>query len=185
MAQGRPISPKKIAAVLADLDQEKPRNQIARDHGISAGTVTNIARKHGKNFDRSKTEKATRAVELDNKSRRALLAKRMLDAADQALMDMRSPYIVHDFGFSGYGKKDEDGEIVGGGWEFVTKALPRPPAGDQRSFMVIAATAIDKSIVIDKHDNVDEGQQAARTMLGKLGELIAAAAQPLPETPDA
>ncbi len=180
MAQGRPISKKTEANILDHLDRETPRNQIARDLGISPSTVTNIARKHGSNFDRTKTKKATHARTLDNKARRALLAKRMLDAADQALTDMSAPYTVHDFGFSGYGRRDEDGEMVGGGWEFVTKELKRPPAGDQRSFMVISATAIDKSIVIDKHDNADEGQDAARSMLGLLGDLIQASASPAP-----
>jgi transposase-like protein len=62
----------------------KSRNQIARDHDVSASTVTLIAQDHGLGdaFDRSRTQKATAASQADDKARRALLASINLDDAN-------------------------------------------------------------------------------------------------------
>ncbi|GAA1768359.1 hypothetical protein [Agromyces humatus] len=53
-------------AVAADIRAGKGRNAIAREHGISPGSVTNIARDYGLWFDRStQTAIATHARQVD------------------------------------------------------------------------------------------------------------------------
>jgi len=179
MGQGRPLSPRKRAAIEADLRDDTTDhgcNELAKRHKVSSSTVAKIAREIGHTFDRAKTENATRAKVLSNKARRAEIATAMLNAADQALIDMRSPYTVFGFGSGGEGM----------GYTHCTLELEKPPSADQRNFMIIAATAVDKSIAIDRHDNADAGEEAARSMLGLLGDMITQAATPatFPEPPD-
>jgi transposase-like protein len=79
------ISDGKRAAIVEDIRAGgKSRNQIARDHDVSVGSVTNIARDHGlaDAFDRSATKTATAAAVADNKSLRAHLATINLDDAN-------------------------------------------------------------------------------------------------------
>ena len=47
--------------VMAAIAAGKPRNQIARETGVSAGSVTTIAREMGAAFDQSATKKAVQA----------------------------------------------------------------------------------------------------------------------------
>ncbi|GII84583.1 hypothetical protein Ssi03_25730 [Sphaerisporangium siamense] len=82
MPQGKPLDPAKRAAILADIDAGKNRNEIARRQEVSASTVSRIAAAHGRSFDRSSVETATRARQADNKARRAALATAALDDAD-------------------------------------------------------------------------------------------------------
>jgi len=67
--------PDNIRAACADDIRagQKSRAQIARDHGVSKASVTNIAAEAGIStpFDRSTTKKATEAVQADNRSARA------------------------------------------------------------------------------------------------------------------
>ncbi|MGI5153611.1 hypothetical protein [Microbispora sp. CA-102843] len=83
----RPLDPDKRAAILDDIKAGHARNVIAREHGVSAGTVTNIARAAGLThaFDRSATKRATEAAQADAASERATLAAESLAAARAAL----------------------------------------------------------------------------------------------------
>jgi transposase-like protein len=83
-----PLAPRKRAAILKDIEAGgKPRNQIARDHGVSAGSVTNIAREAriGDAFDRSSTKKATEAAQIDHAAVLAKLAARHAGVAGAIL----------------------------------------------------------------------------------------------------
>lgn len=78
----------KRSAILADIRAaQKPRNQIARDHGVAVGTVTNIARENGlvDAFDRSATKKATEAKVIDHKARLVAIAGRSAGLAERIL----------------------------------------------------------------------------------------------------
>jgi len=143
------LSARKRNAVLADIQAgQKSRNQIARDHGVSPGTVTNIARNAAITgaFDRSQLKDALQAKAVDDKAYRRATARRFLDKCNDLLDQMDQPHIV----FS-----------IGGRDNIYTEHLmDRPPTGDLRNLMVSAATAFDKHLAADRHDS-DESADAS------------------------
>ena len=85
-----PLPDDKRAAILADIKTGKPRNAIARKHGVSPSTVTKIAKSAGATdaFDRSQTKAATEARIADAAAERASLVTASLAAAKAALARM-------------------------------------------------------------------------------------------------
>lgn len=145
----------KRAAILADIRSGKLGNrEIARLHGVSSGTVTNIARQGGVDdaFERSQTKKATEATVADSRALRASTARRLIVKANDLLDQMDQPHIVFNIG----GKDNI----------YTEQLMERPPTGDLRNLMVTAATAIDKHIVLERHDATDPG--AMGSLLGTL-----------------
>lgn len=69
--------------IVALIDQGKARNEIAREVERSASTITGIATKHGRSFDRSATKTATAAKAADNDARIEALLQRALSAAEK------------------------------------------------------------------------------------------------------
>ena len=60
------------------------RNDIARQTGVSAGSVTNICRQNDRSFDRSATKQATESKQIDAKAVRAAVASDSLNVAKLA-----------------------------------------------------------------------------------------------------
>ncbi|WP_052720211.1 hypothetical protein [Actinoplanes rectilineatus] len=132
------------AAILDDIRSGVLGNRkIATKHGVSSGTVTNIARQAGVSdaFERTHTKKATEAAALDNKALRVKTARRFLNKANELLDQMDQPHLVFNFG----GKDNTYEEHL----------LQRPPTGDLKNLLVSAATAIDKHLVLERHDVSD------------------------------
>lgn len=153
----RPTPPDKRAAIIRDVRSgEKSAGRIAREHGVAQSTVTRIAGQEGLTFDRSKTKRATEAAVEDNKALRARTSRRFLDKANELLDQMDEPHLVFNFG----GRDNTYNE----------RELERPPTADLRNLIVSAATAFDKHMAADRHDNDDQGLAAVdawlRTMLG-------------------
>lgn len=92
------ITPEQKTQVLALHADGHPRNEIARRVGISAGSVTNICRAHDRAFDRSETETATKARQVDLAAGRTRLAEKMLAASEAMLDSLEDPYLVYSFG---------------------------------------------------------------------------------------
>ena len=159
-----PLDPELRAAIIASIKAGGKRNEIAREHHVSVSTVSRIAQQEGLGdaFDRSQTENATRAMQIDNKARRAGISARLLDKAEQCLDLMDEPYLVHSFG----GKDNTYNEHL----------LDRPPSTDMRNFMTTAAVAIDKHAVLEKLDS-DQGAAGARSMLLNLSAALNVAAE--------
>jgi transposase-like protein len=137
-----PIPPETRAAILRDIETgTKSRGQIARDHDVSTTTVSKVAKDAGieQPFSREQTKNATEAAVADNRALRAQLSHRLLLKANDFLDQIDQPHIVFNFG----GKDNT----------FEQRTLPKPPTGDIRNLIVSAATAIDKHIVIDRHDS--------------------------------
>jgi hypothetical protein len=63
----------------------KSCREIAAEVGRSASTVSAMAKANGHSFARAGTEKATAARVVDNAAKRAALATRLADAADEML----------------------------------------------------------------------------------------------------
>lgn len=81
-----PLAPGKRAAILEDIRAGHPRNQIARDHGVSGSTVTKLAKTlSDEPFDRSQTKKATEAAQVDHAAVLAKLAARSAAVAGNIL----------------------------------------------------------------------------------------------------
>jgi transposase-like protein len=141
-----------LAAVRAGA---KGRNQIARDHGVALSTVTKLAKEAGVTdaFDRAQTKNATTAALVDNKAQRVLAARRLIAKAHDLLDQMDQPAIVFNFG----GKDNT----------YEEHQLAKPPVADLRNLMVTAATAIDKHLVLERHDATDPD-----TMGSLLGTLL-------------
>jgi transposase-like protein len=147
------IPDEKRAAILAEIKAgEKSRNQIARDHDVSVGSVTNIARAAGMTdaFDRSSVENATRAVVADNRSRRAALASALLDDADKLRARAWGKYEYYERGQFGP-------ELV---------SLDKPPLRDAKEAYVALGIALDKHVVLERHDATDPGVMGS--LLGTL-----------------
>lgn len=150
----------KRAAILADIEgRQLARNAIARKHGVSVGTVSNIANEAGLTdaFDRAETEKATKALIADTKALRAEVSRRFLEKANQFLDQIDEPHLVFSFG----GKDNTYNEHV----------LDRPPTVDLKNLMTSAGIAFDKHIVAERHD-AEDGLAGARDALGSLGQAL-------------
>lgn len=159
------MAPEKRAAILKDIRAgKKSRNQIARDHGVSAGSVTNIAREadEGDAFDRSATKSATEAAVTDAASIRAATSRRFLDEANKLLDELHKPHVAYSFG----GKENSYNE----------HEFPEPPVDAKRTLITAAAIAFDKHIAQARHDATGaEGGSAVDEWLAMmLGETPAA-----------
>jgi hypothetical protein len=151
----KPLDPQIRTAIIADIKAGKPRNQIARDHGVSGASVTKIAGQEGitNAFDRSQVENATRARTIDLAATRAGLIERLYGVAGRMLDRVESPYT----------------QIVSGsaGAELVTTKLP--PLRDAQAGMSSAAIALDKAARLE--DRQGDGKvDAAKSLLGAMFE---------------
>lgn len=158
-----PLPAKKRAAILADIQAgAKSRNQIARDHGVSASTVTNIANDSGmaNAFDRTQTENATRARAVDVKALREQLKLDLLDDAQRLRRRAWEPYQV-------VVSTPQGADVV---------TIEQPPLSEVRSAYTAVGIAIDKSLVLEKHDSTG-GDTGAASMLDALAEGIRRFAQ--------
>lgn len=149
-----PLSDEVRAAILADIEAGKlSRNKIAEKHGVSRGTVTNLAKTHVGDtaFDRTHAEKGARARQFDAKAARAELIEQLYGDAQRFRERSWSPYT----------------QVVTGpmGPEFVTTKLP--PLRDQQAGYTAVAIAIDKALTLEKHDS-DEGQAMGKSMVNDL-----------------
>lgn len=163
----KPLPDDKRGAILDDIRaREKSRNQIARDHSVSVGTVTNIAKSAGlaDAFDRTQTEKAARARAVDCKALRAQLKEDLLLDAQRLRERAWAPYQV-------VVSTPQGADIV---------TLDEPPLNEARAAYTAVGIAIDKSLVLERHDSVDSAA-GAKSMLGSLSEALGVAARSLNE----
>ncbi|WP_250029777.1 hypothetical protein [Paractinoplanes maris] len=156
------ISAETRAAILADIQAgTKGRNQIARDHNVSVGSVTNIAKDAGSAdaFDRSSTKEATHAVVADNRSRRARIASELLDDVARFRQRAWSPYTYYERGMEGP--------------ELVT--LDLPPLKEAKEAYVAIGISLQRHAELEKLD-ADRGEEQAKSMLGDLAKALRVAA---------
>lgn len=148
--------------------QGMTRNDIARETGRSGSTVTKVVHDAGLSFDRTATKAATEARKADLAARRADLRIKFLDRADELLDMFDKPVTVFNFG----GRDNT----------YEERTLDRPTIGDMRSLIQAAATASTQEIRIGQAD-ADQGEQAARSLLGGLAVALGLA-NPDPEPGD-
>lgn len=137
------------------------RNDIARQTGISAGSVTSICTTHGRSFDRSATKRATEARQVDLAAGRLRLAEKMLEASEAMLDKIDGPYEVYNFG----GKDNT----------FESRVLDSAPVEVRRNVITTAAITFDKlSRIVEKSDT---GLEQAVGVLDTIAEGFAAVAE--------
>lgn len=156
-----PLDPDKRAAILASIRAGGTCRGVAREHGVSPGTVRNIASDAGlvDPFARTQTENATRAKQADNKALRTELRHRLLVKAGQLLDQMDEAHTVFAFG----GKDNS----------FNSHVLDKPPTSDLRNLMTSAAVAIDKHAVLERID-ADNGSDSLGSLLGGVMDRLQA-----------
>lgn len=154
---GQPVNPATRAQVVARLVPGAVRNQIAREvEGVSAATVTKIAREEGFEFDRSMTELAVAAAQIDAKLTRARVAKMLLLRAEESLEKMDAPH--------SYWNWDKDGK-------FDLRIMPEPTPADQRQYMTIAAIGVQRHAELERIDATAPVEEA-KSVVGNLFEAI-------------
>lgn len=148
-----PIDPARRAQIITAIRAGKPRNQIARDHGVSGSTVTKIADQENLTsaFDRAQTRNATRARKFDAALARAKLVEDLYGDAQKFRVRAWSPYT----------------QIVSGpaGAELVT--TKQPPLRDQQAAYTGLAICLDKAAKLEAVET-GGGVDHAKSMLGKL-----------------
>lgn len=158
------ISDQQRAAILQDVQAgTKSCRQIAKDHGVSQATVSELAKAEGITdaFNRAQTEKATAARAADCRARREALKEALLDDAEKLRQRAWSPYeIVVDNRNTGP--------------QHIT--LDLPPLQDVRAAYNAISLAIDKSVKLEQYDATG-GDVDAKSMLGALAEGIRQYAQ--------
>jgi hypothetical protein len=131
----------------------RSRNQIAKEFGVAASTVGKIAQEAGITdaFDRTQTQKGTQARSADLAELRSLTSARFLQEATKMLDRLNEPCEVFAFG--------------GAENRFNSEVLHRPPSQEARNFMTAAAVALDKHLLLDKHDSDDQSGAAVDSWL--------------------
>ncbi|GAA1454152.1 hypothetical protein [Nocardiopsis tropica] len=170
MPRGQRISDEQRASILEDIRAGGSCRGIAKDHGVSPGSVTNIAKKAGLSdaFERADTEKATRARTTDMAALRAEISEKYLRKASELLDQMDQPHLVFSFG----GKENTYNEAV----------LERAPTGDLRNLMTASAVALDKHLKILATET-DPGAATAASMLSGIADALEKAAEVLDSEP--
>ena len=167
-----PITPEVRERILDLARQGVTRNQIARQLGVGAATVSKICREGGVTFDRTATKAATAAAVADARSRRARLMLDLLDDAARLRGQLWLPHTYRD-----HGGRD----FIEAKW---TQEEPTP--ADKRHLMLAASTAIGSSLKLDLHDS-DNGAGEAKSLIGALAEGLGVAYRQLTaddDTPD-
>lgn len=135
------------------------RNDIARQTGVSAGTVTNTCKANGLTFDRSATKDATRARVEDNKAKRAAIIARLYARSEKILDRLEAPtYMVRMMGPTGSEKVYDEA----------------PPAADERSLATSIGIYLDKAARLEDYDKSGDESGAAvdkwlAHMMGGIG----------------
>lgn len=146
----------KRAAILEDIRAgELSARAIGRKHGVAQSSVSLIAQQNREDtaFDRTKTERATRAKQADNRSRRAQLAADLLSDAERLRKQLWEPTTIGAFG-------GRDGE-----WH--TAEVEEPPFADKRAILSSVQTAVRAHTELEKVDATGSAD-GAKSMLGKL-----------------
>jgi hypothetical protein len=148
-----PAKRQRIADAIRAGAGTRSRADIAREFEVGATTVSRIADELGlvDVWDRAGTKNATQARSADMAEVRTLTAAKLLRKANELIDQMDDAHLVFSFG----GKDNDYNEHI----------LERAPTGDLRNLMTAAAIALDKHVLLDKHDHDDSGGAAVDSWL--------------------
>ncbi|WP_067483798.1 helix-turn-helix domain-containing protein [Actinomadura hibisca] len=154
-----PLTPDEHDRIRALHAEGLSRNAIARELGRSMAAVSAAAERMGLEFDRARTRAATKAKQIDAKAKRAQLSLDLLNDGERLRTRLWEPTEV----------------VVSTPKGPVRVTLPLPPARDARDIMAAVHTAIRGHADLERLDS-DSGADAAKSMLGQLGEALQLAA---------
>lgn len=157
----KPLTDAKRAEILRLHGQGLSRNEIVRQSGVSAGSVTKVCKEAGAAFDRSQTKDATEAKKVDLADARMNLAYRLDRAANDMLDMLDRPFKVFNFG----GKDNT----------FASETLDSVPVEARRTIITSTAIVFDKISRIVEKDNGGL-EQTVGVLDALAGNLSAAAA---------
>jgi transposase-like protein len=137
-----PLDPDKREAIAQAIRDGGRRNEIARQHDVSPGTVSNVAREEGLTdaFDRTATERATAARNADVTARRSELKALLVEDAHRLRELLWEPCTVYKFG----GKDNTLNSVD----------LEEPDFEGKRNLMTSVGIAVDK---VEKLERLDLG----------------------------
>ena len=153
-----PLNPTKRQAILDDIEAtagtlDGTVRKIADRQGVSTATVQRLAKAADLSdaWSRDKTQKGTQARQADLAELRSLTSARFLQEANKMLDRLNEPCEVFAFG--------------GAENRFNSEVLHRPPSQEARNFLTSAAVALDKHLLLDKHDTDDQSGAAVDSWL--------------------
>lgn len=163
----RPVTPELRARVAELHAQGLGRNAIARhpDVGVSAATVSKIAREAGLEFDRAATALMLRARQIDLAQARADLAASFAVRAQELLDSMDDPVVLGNFG----GRDNTWNETL----------LDGPTIEQKRTLVAAAATAARAHTELARADLAAGSTAQAAGMIGALADALHVAAETL------
>lgn len=160
---GTPLTDEEKARIRSLHAEGATRNAIARDLDRAVGTITNFCSREGLSFDRSATEQAVRAHQIDRKAARSQLADDLLRDAQRLRERLWNPSRTGQF-------RVKDGE-------WVEQLLDEPLPRDKLDLMKASQIAANQSLRLEEFDS-DDGMAEARQALGTLGEALMQLAHP-------
>lgn len=160
----KPLSARSIKAIRRLAVEGKSLGAIAREVGCSRASVSKYAPPGS--FDRTRTEAAAKAHQLDAAAKRALLAERTADIALRITERMVDEYV--SFGWFG---KDAD---------YQEKTTVEPPAAEMRAFAGALSSLTSQHLRLVDHDS-DGGLDEARSVLDGFMDAVARRAGELTE----
>lgn len=157
---GSPLTADERAGIVEAIRGGRQRNEIAREFGRAAGTITKIAQAEGLSFDRSATQVATEARRADNAAKRAELIAGMYDDARRLRTQMFAPAVERK-AFVVSGGKDAGSMI-----EVIDIDLEQPTFADKRNIAVSVKVLVDGAKGLEAVD--ESGGIEAKGMLVRL-----------------
>jgi transposase-like protein len=147
-----------IAAAIRAGAGEVTCRGIAREFGVSTGTVRNIVRDESipDPFSRAKTAHATRARVTDMAARRAALAERLIQKAEHILERLDSPYTL----------------VVGTADGLESRVLDEPPLKEVKDGMAAVGTAINSHMALIKFDTKEASNPLATSLVDSLAKML-------------
>lgn len=154
----KPLTDDERAEIIELIQSGKPCREIAKQAGRSADTVSRIAQSIGWTFGHPNLARAREAQSAYSAERRALLAARATERAEEMLASMDGRYLVFNFG----GKNNT----------YEEHELDEPPIEAKRAMAQTFRDLMRTVLDIDRHDNrAEEGLAAVdqwlRDMLGE------------------
>lgn len=161
---GKPITDAELEAIRQHHAAGLSLNRTAKELGRAPSSVRLASKRLGLSWDRSKTEKAVKARQVDMAAERAELAADLLQDAKRLREQMWQPAVVFAFG-------GRDGD-------YSEHRVTEPPAADKRTLMQASTAALTAHLRLVDHDS-DGGVAEARSVLDGFMDAVARRANEL------
>lgn len=156
MPRGRPVDDKTRERARELIRDGVGRNDVARQLGIAAASVTMIAKAAGLDFSRSATAVAVEARRVDRAARRGLIIDRLYDRAERVMSRLEAELYTYTV------------IVPGQGPEAVHEA--DPPARDEKDLASAVGAYLSQAAKLEDIDG--DSSSDAKSMLADLGRAL-------------